>query len=143
MDSVPIIKLIRSSVKNKSGSAAEDLILDIPKGTVIYDEISNDELLDCCDEGSCDCKLNSTDTYELGWAGQKRIQKMRHFREKVLRYSAKNFSNFDYYLTYDFDLQGGLYLDGLITSFSKNNWDMIFARGLQSMPQITKKKLIL
>jgi len=100
-------------------------------------------LLDCCDEGSCDCKLNSIDTYELGWAGQKRIQKMRHFREKVLRYSTKHFSHFDYYLTYDFDLQGGLYLDGLITSFSKNNWDMIFARGLQSIPQITKKRLIL
>ena len=37
------------SGKNKSGSAAEDLILDIPKGTVVYDDISNDELLDCCD----------------------------------------------------------------------------------------------
>ena len=36
--------------KNKSGSAAEDLIIDIPKGTVIYDDISGDELLDCCDE---------------------------------------------------------------------------------------------
>jgi GTP-binding protein len=36
--------------KNKSGSAAEDLIIDIPKGTVIYDDISGDELLDCCDD---------------------------------------------------------------------------------------------
>ena len=40
------------SGKNKSGSAAEDLILDIPKGTVVYDDISNDELLDCCDENA-------------------------------------------------------------------------------------------
>ena len=38
--------------KNKSGSAAEDLILDIPKGTVVYDDISNDELLDCCDDNA-------------------------------------------------------------------------------------------
>ena len=38
--------------KNKSGPAAEDLILDIPKGTVVYDDISNDELLDCCDENA-------------------------------------------------------------------------------------------
>ena len=37
------------SGKNKTGSAAEDLIIDIPKGTVIYDDISGDELLDCCD----------------------------------------------------------------------------------------------
>ena len=40
------------SGKNKSGSAAEDLILDIPKGTVVYDDISNDELLDCCDDNA-------------------------------------------------------------------------------------------
>ena len=38
--------------KNKSGSAAEDVILDIPKGTVVYDDISNDELLDCCDDSA-------------------------------------------------------------------------------------------
>ena len=28
------------------------MILDIPKGTVVYDDISNDELLDCCDENA-------------------------------------------------------------------------------------------
>ena len=38
------------SGKNKTGSAAEDLVIDIPKGTVIYDDISGDELLDCCDD---------------------------------------------------------------------------------------------
>ena len=40
------------SGKNKTGSAAEDLIIDIPKGTVIYDDISGDELLDCCDDST-------------------------------------------------------------------------------------------
>ena len=40
------------SGKNKTGSAAEDLIIDIPKGTVIYDDISGDELLDCCDDSA-------------------------------------------------------------------------------------------
>ena len=100
-------------------------------------------LLDCCDEGSCDCKLNTLETYQMGWAGKKRIQKMRHYREKLLKYSINNFSNFDYFLSYDFDLQGGLYLDGLITTFSEENWDMMFARGLQSLPEITRKRLIL
>ena len=100
-------------------------------------------LMDCCDEGSCECKLKNENSYKLGWAGKKRIEKMRHYREKILRYTTKNFSDFDYYLLYDFDLQGGIYLDGLITSFSKDDWDMVFARGLQSMPQITKKRLIL
>ena len=28
------------------------LILDIPKGTVVYDDISNNELLDCCDDNA-------------------------------------------------------------------------------------------
>ena len=36
--------------KNKSGAAAEDLIIDVPKGTVIYDDLSNEQLLDCCDD---------------------------------------------------------------------------------------------
>lgn len=126
---------------------------------ILYENDSNDDtrklllewteennkviLLDCCEEGSCDCKLNNTNMYDLGWAGKKRIQKMRHFREKVLRHATTHYSHFDYYLSYDFDLQGGIYLDGLMTSFSKDNWDMIFARGLQSMPQITGNKLIL
>lgn len=100
-------------------------------------------LMDCCDEGSCDCKLKMTDSYSTGWAGSKRIEKMRKYREKVLRYVTHHFYDFDYYLIYDFDLQGGIYLDGLITSFEKENWDMVFARGLQSMPKITNNRLIL
>ena len=38
------------SGKNKSGAAAEDLVIDVPKGTVIYDDLSNEQLLDCCDD---------------------------------------------------------------------------------------------
>jgi len=40
----------RGSGKNKTGAAGKDLILYVPKGTVIYDDISGQELLDCCDE---------------------------------------------------------------------------------------------
>lgn len=123
--------------ENDSQDDTRDMLLDWSK------ENEKVIILDCCDEGSCDCKLNSIDSYKSGWAGKERIEKMRHLREKLLIYCRNNFSHFDYYLTYDFDLQGGLYLDGLITSFSENNWDMIFARGLQSMPKITKKRLIL
>lgn len=39
------------SGQNKSGAAAEDLILDIPQGTIIYDDISNEVILDCCEIG--------------------------------------------------------------------------------------------
>ena len=38
------------SGKNKSGSAGSDLIIDVPLGTVIYDEELQEELLDCCDK---------------------------------------------------------------------------------------------
>lgn len=38
------------SGKNKSGAAAENLVIDVPKGTVIYDDLSNEQLLDCCDD---------------------------------------------------------------------------------------------
>ena len=40
----------RGSGKNKSGSAGEDLIINAPNGTVIYDDVTNEELLDCVDE---------------------------------------------------------------------------------------------
>ena len=38
------------SGKNKSGSAGSDLIVEVPLGTVIYDEDLQEELLDCCDK---------------------------------------------------------------------------------------------
>ena len=40
----------RGSGKNKSGPAGEDLIINVPNGTVIYDDVTNEELLDCVDE---------------------------------------------------------------------------------------------
>ena len=39
----------QGSGKNMSGAAAEDLVLDIPQGTVIYDDASNEVILDCCE----------------------------------------------------------------------------------------------
>ena len=35
----------------KTGQDAEDLIVMVPKGTVIFDSISNKLIYDCCDEG--------------------------------------------------------------------------------------------
>ena len=42
----------RGSGKNKSGSAGEDLFINVPKGTVIYDNLTNEELIDCTDENT-------------------------------------------------------------------------------------------
>ena len=35
----------------KTGQDAEDLVVMVPKGTVIFDSISNQLIYDCCDEG--------------------------------------------------------------------------------------------
>ena len=40
----------RGAGKNKSGLAGDDLIIDIPNGTVIYDDESGDQLIDCTDK---------------------------------------------------------------------------------------------
>ena len=40
----------RGSGKNKSGSAGDDLFISVPMGTVIYDNLTNEELIDCTDE---------------------------------------------------------------------------------------------
>ena len=39
----------QGSGKNMSGASAENLILDIPQGTVIYDDASYEVILDCCE----------------------------------------------------------------------------------------------
>ena len=39
----------RGAGKNKFGAAGEDLIIDIPLGTVIYDNNTDEELIDCTD----------------------------------------------------------------------------------------------
>ena len=42
----------RGSGKNKSGSAGSDLFINVPRGTVIYDNLTNEELIDCTDENT-------------------------------------------------------------------------------------------
>ena len=40
----------RGAGKNKYGPAGEDLIIDVPLGTVIYDYNTDEELIDCTDK---------------------------------------------------------------------------------------------
>ena len=42
----------RGAGKNKFGAAGEDLIIKVPLGTVIYDDLTDEELIDC-NEKSC------------------------------------------------------------------------------------------
>ena len=62
---------------------------------------------------------------------------MAFYRNQYLDYTKKHFSDFDYLLVYDFDLNGGIYLDGLISNFDPRlDWDMVCATGLVSAPQL-------
>ena len=52
----------RGAGKNKFGAAGDDLIIEIPKGTVIYDNNTNEELIDCTggDGGLGNAKFKSS-----------------------------------------------------------------------------------
>ena len=99
------------------------------------------DLMNCCDEGSCDCLLNNEKGYDMGPISQGRIGKMRHYREKMLRYATENYNEYDYVMIYDFDISGIVYKDGLMTSFSsEKDWDMVFASGYHTFPKIISRK---
>ena len=94
-------------------------------------------LLDCCEFGPCDCKLKYKHGYDLGALSTSRMKKMAFYRNQYLDYTKKHFRDFDYLLVYDFDLDGGIYLDGLISNFDPRlNWDMVCSTGLVSVPQL-------
>lgn len=107
-------------------------------------ENNNVELMDCCDIGNCNCLLKNSKGYDLGPISKGRMNKMRYYRERLLRYATNKYYYYDYTMIYDFDISGVIYKDGLMTSFSKDNeWDMVFSNGLQSFPKITMSNLVL
>lgn len=105
---------------------------------LLHDWEQNDNhvtLLKCCDLGNCECKLNWKDQNELkGLISDKRIDKMRFMRQKVLNHVQDNFSSWDYFCFMDFDLKGAIFKDGFFTSFASLEWDMVFAAGYCSTP---------
>lgn len=94
-------------------------------------------LLDCCDQKQCDCKLKEIHPHKFGITSSKRIHVMKTYRQKLLHYAKTHFINsFDYYIVFDFDLPGAIYMDGFLSNFitQSHPWDMVFARGLHAMP---------
>ena len=89
---------------------------------LLHDWEENDNhvtLLKCCDLGNCECQLNWKDQNELkGLISDKRIDKMRFMRQKVLNHVQDNFSSWDYFCFMDFDLKGAIFKDGFFTSFA-------------------------
>lgn len=93
------------------------------------------KLLDCCNEGSCECALKIEDLkLDDGPLSEKRIAKMAHFRNKYLDYVKKNYKDYDYMMVVDIDIRGGVYKEGFQTCFADDDWDAIFARGIKPFP---------
>jgi len=107
--------------ENDSSDNTRKLIYNISKK---YNKII---LLDCCDMGSCNCKLKRRNGYNIGLS--ERIKKMGFYRDRYLDYIKKNLYDFDYMLVIDFDLDGNTNIDGLFENLSYKNWAGIFLNG--------------
>jgi hypothetical protein len=94
------------------------------------------QLLTCCEDGDCECRLSVKNLHRVGMESPQRMDKLRHFRQRVLRHVQKHYSEFDYYMIIDFDLPGAIYRDGFLSTFSRSDFDMVFARGLTTFPII-------
>jgi len=115
--------------ENDSSDGTRDLLKEWSR------ENSHVSLLDCCELGNCDCKLDWKKATHDGVHSKSRIEKMRTMREYVLQYVKKHFSNWDYSIVMDFDLGGSIFKDGFLTSFAYDkSFDVIFASGLTTFP---------
>ena len=91
-------------------------------------------LLECEDLGYKDCKFNTTSGYKLGVSSLDRMNLMSFFRNRYIEHFCKK-SDSDYLLVYDFDLNGGISLEGILHSIGcEDLWDAVFARGLSRFP---------
>lgn len=93
-------------------------------------------LLQCCDEGDCDCRLNKPLSYAKGILSLDRIERMAAFRNRYLSYVKQNHLNDDYMLVADLDLEGVCSLNGLFHSltFLLNEFDCIAMNGRCAVP---------
>lgn len=95
------------------------------------------KLMDCCEEGNCDCKLkvNNLKLDEgAGALSYQRIKKMAYFRNKYLDYVKKNYKDYDYMMVIDIDIRGGVFKEGFQSCFADDDWDAIFAKGIKPFP---------
>jgi glycosyltransferase involved in cell wall biosynthesis len=62
---------------------------------------------------------------------RKRQDDMVFYRNKTLDYIKQKYSDYDYQMIVDLDMEGYYSLDGLIQSMSYDKWDAIFVNGLK------------
>ena len=65
----------------------------------------------------CDCKFRYSSGYHTGALSKNRIKKMAFYRNQYLKHINKYCKLYDYMMCFDFDLEGGLYIDGFLKNF--------------------------
>lgn len=92
-------------------------------------------LMDCCEEGSCECVLSTSKGYNSGIISEDRIKRMAKYRNKYLHHALGNYSDYDYLFVMDSDLGGSFevneFLDIIQTA---PEWDAIFVNGQVPFP---------
>jgi glycosyltransferase involved in cell wall biosynthesis len=91
-------------------------------------------LLECPHLGSVDCQLQMKDPKSDGYTSFSRSEKMAFYRQEILNEVQKNYTTWDYFCTFDFDLSGAFFIDGFLTTFSNTNWDMVYGNGISFIP---------
>lgn len=91
-------------------------------------------LLDCCDEGDCDCRLKEKQSYENDILAQDRIERMSRFRNKYLDVVKQKYNDYDWMLVADLDLEGKSSIDGLMHSLTFDEYDAIAMNGRCGVP---------
>lgn len=82
-----------------------------------------------------DCKLKFPILYHYGVVHRERIRKMAFYRNICQHFIYKHFSDYDYVLVLDFDVEGDLPILKILESISKKDpWSAIGANGRSPIP---------
>lgn len=76
------------------------------------------------------CILNEELPSNYGLISKKRMQEMAKMRNKVLKHIKKNYSDYDYMMVVDFDLDGPISPEGMATCFAFQDWNAMAANGI-------------
>jgi hypothetical protein len=93
--------------ENDSEDGTREIIKKLSK------EDENIHLINC-DPYSHDCKLNESILYDMGCFSRYRIDKMATFRNKYMDYIEEHFSDYQYLLVQDFDIEGVLNIPDIL-----------------------------
>lgn len=106
----------------------------------------NVKLIPCCHiQNNCDCKFNFKSGYQYGALSNSRISKMAFYRNQYIEFMNNNYKDFDYLISYDFDLKGGIFIDGFLKLFDpkiEKIWDGVCASGYQGTSMLYGGKML-